>query len=125
MITTGRAPEARERAVRARAKSGGETVIIADLIAEAVHRSGRRWVGIGIGGDERWVVISRSGTGVWIYSYPDSDMALARFFEHANISPFSGRVPDGVELIVHHPDMFRPPSQEAWRRIGGQHAVDR
>jgi hypothetical protein len=94
------------------------SLILVDIVAEAVRDDGR-WVCVGVGSNDVWVVISRSGTAAWIF-YLDPDMALARFFEHANVHPFSAHIPDNTRLVVHKPSLFRLPSMEAWKRIGGE-----
>jgi len=101
--------------------SGEEDAVIYTiaLIAEAVRPDGG-WVGIGQTPEGLWILLARLGNSAWVRLFRDREEAMARFCDYANleIGPEGVIVPT-LRLVVHRPEAFRPPSREAWRRIGG------
>jgi hypothetical protein len=90
------------------------------LIAEAVRPDGG-WVAVGPTPEGLWVVLARLGASAWVRFFRDPEEAMARFLDYANLElgP-GGELAPTLRLVVHRPEAFRPPSREAWRRIGGE-----
>ncbi len=90
------------------------------LIAEAVRPDGG-WVGVGQTPEGLWILLARLGNSAWVRFFRSWEEGMARFCDYANleISP-SGEIQPTLRLVVHRPEAFRPPSREAWRRIGGE-----
>jgi hypothetical protein len=90
------------------------------LVAEAIRPDGG-WVGIGPTPEGPWVVLARLGASAWVRFFSSREEAMARFLDYANLElgP-DGEIRPTLRLVVHRPGDFRPPSREAWRRIGGE-----
>ena len=90
------------------------------LIAEAIRPDGG-WVSIGPTPEGLWVVLARLGASAWVRFFSSREEAMARFLDYANLElgP-DGEIRPTLRLVVHRPEGFRPPSREAWRRIGGE-----
>jgi hypothetical protein len=95
------------------------------LVAEAIRPDGG-WVAVGPTPEGLWVVLARLGASAWVRFFRDPEEAMARFLDYANL-PLGpdGEIRPTLRLIVHHPEAFRPPSREAWRRIGGERWIAR
>jgi hypothetical protein len=95
------------------------------LVAEAIRPDGG-WVGIGPTPEGLWVVLARLGASAWVRLFSSREEAMARFLDYANLElgP-DGEIRTTLRLVVHRPDAFRPPSREAWRRIGGERWIAR
>jgi len=89
------------------------------LIAEAIRPDGG-WVGLGETPEGLRVILARLGASAWVRIHRDPEEATARFLDYANLPPGpDGEIRPTLRLVVHRPEAFRPPSREAWRRIGG------
>ena len=90
------------------------------LIAEAVRPDGDP-AAVGPTPEGLWIVLARLGASAWVRLFRDSEEAMARFLDYANL-PLGpdGEIRPTLRLVVHRPEAFRPPSREVWRRIGGE-----
>jgi hypothetical protein len=109
----------------ATAGTGTPLIVVTALVAEAIRPDGG-WVAVGQTPEGLWVVLARLGTSAWVRFFRDPEEAMARFLDYANL-PLGpgGEIRPTLRLVVHRPDAFRPPSREAWRRIGGEQWIAR
>jgi hypothetical protein len=72
------------------------------------------------------VVLARLDASAWVRFFSSQEEAMARFLEYANLElgP-DGEIRSTTRLVVRRPADFRPPSREAWRRIGGERWIAR
>jgi hypothetical protein len=54
------------------------------LVAEAIRPDGG-WVGIGPTPEGLWIVLARLGASAWVRFFRDSEEAMARFLDYANL----------------------------------------
>jgi hypothetical protein len=95
------------------------------LAAEAIRPDGG-WVAVGQTPEGLWVVLARLGASAWVRFFSSQEEAMARFLEYANLElGLDGEIRPTTRLVVRRPADFRPPSREAWRRIGGERWIAR
>jgi hypothetical protein len=104
----------------AAAGAGTSLVVAAALVAEAIRPDGG-WAAVGQTLEGLWVVLARLDASAWARFFSSREEAMARFLEYANLElgP-DGEIRPTTRLVVRRPADFRPPSREAWRRIGGE-----
>jgi hypothetical protein len=109
----------------AAAGTGTPLIVVTALVAEAIRPDGG-WVAVGQTPEGLWVILARLGTSAWVRFFSSREEAMARFLEYANLElGLDGEIRPTLRLVVHRPDAFRPPSREAWRRIGGEQWIAR
>jgi hypothetical protein len=95
------------------------------LVAEAIRPDGG-WVAVGPTPEGLWVVLARLDASAWVRFFSSQEEAMARFLEYANLElGLDGEIRPTTRLVVRRPADFRPPSREAWRRIGGERWIAR
>jgi len=105
--------------------TGIPLIVVTALAAEAIRPDGG-WVAVGQTPEGLWVILARLGASAWVRLFSSREEAMARFLDYANL-PLGpdGEIRPTLRLVVHRPDAFRPPSREAWRRIGGERWIAR
>ena len=109
----------------AAAGTGTPPIVVTALVAEAIRPDGG-WVTVGQTPEGLWVILARLGASAWVRLFSSREEAMARFLDYANL-PLGpgGEIRPILRLVVHRPEAFRPPSREAWRRIGGERWIAR
>jgi hypothetical protein len=109
----------------AAAGAGTPMIVAAALVAEAIRPDGG-WVAVGQTPGGLWVVLARLDASAWVRFFSSQEEAMARFLEYANLElGLDGEIRPTTRLVVRRPADFRPPSREAWRRIGGERWIAR
>ena len=100
---------------------GGPAMIHTVVLAAEAIRPDGGWVAVGQTPEGLWVVLARLRASAWARFFSSREEAMTRFLDYANL-PLGpdGEIRPTLRLVVHRPGDFRPPSREAWRRIGGE-----